>query len=158
MTADVSRYLAPDFLSLTIGIVVYFVGVLATQRLTFLRNFSIPEPVSGGFVAVTVISLIYIAFNFQIDFALTTRDRLLVIFFRHCRHQCTVCRSCCGWADVGYPVCDFGGFHIHSEYSRHRWGACLRHAVCTRGSNGLPSFVRRPWDHYRLGSPHCNRA
>ena len=81
MTADVSRYLAPDFLSLTIGIVVYFVGVLATQRLTFLRNFSIPEPVSGGFVAVTVISLIYIAFNFQIDFELTTRDRLLVIFF-----------------------------------------------------------------------------
>ena len=81
MTADVSRYLAPDFLSLTIGIVVYFVGVLATQRLTFLRNFSIPEPVSGGFVAVTVISLIYIVFNFQIDFELTTRDRLLVMFF-----------------------------------------------------------------------------
>ena len=31
MTRDVSRYLAPDFLSLTIGIVVYFVGVLITQ-------------------------------------------------------------------------------------------------------------------------------
>ena len=32
MTSDVSRFLAPDFLSLTIGIVVYFVGVLITQR------------------------------------------------------------------------------------------------------------------------------
>ena len=49
MTRDVSRFLAPDFLSLTIGIVVYFVGVLTTQRVKFLRNFSIPEPVSGGF-------------------------------------------------------------------------------------------------------------
>ena len=48
MTRDVSRLLAPDFLSLTIGIVFYFVGVLITQRLKFLRNFSIPEPVSGG--------------------------------------------------------------------------------------------------------------
>jgi len=81
MTRDVSRFLAPDFLSLTIGIVVYFVGVLITQRVKFLQNFSIPEPVSGGFIAVVVISLIYFVFNLQIDFDLTTRDRLLVIFF-----------------------------------------------------------------------------
>ena len=81
MTRDVSRYLAPDFPSLTIGIVVYFVGVLTTQRVKFLRNFSIPEPVSGGFIAVAVISLIYFVFNVEIGFDLTTRDRLLVIFF-----------------------------------------------------------------------------
>ena len=35
MTRDVSRFLAPDFLSLTIGIVVYFVGVIITQRVKF---------------------------------------------------------------------------------------------------------------------------
>ena len=34
MTREVSRFLAPDFLSLTIGIVVFFVGVLITQRVT----------------------------------------------------------------------------------------------------------------------------
>jgi glutamate:Na+ symporter, ESS family len=81
MTRDVSRFLAPDFLSLTIGIVVYFVGVLTTQRVKLLRNFSIPEPVSGGFIAVAAFSLIYFVFNLEIDFDLTTRDRLLVIFF-----------------------------------------------------------------------------
>ena len=81
MTRDVSRFLAPDFLSLTIGIVVYFVGVLITQRVKFLRNFSIPEPVSGGFLAGAVISLVYVVFNLEIDFDLATRDRLLVIFF-----------------------------------------------------------------------------
>ena len=81
MSRDVSRFLAPDFLSLTIGIVVYFVGVLITQRVKFLRNFSIPEPVSGGFMAGAVISLVYVVFNLEIDFDLSTRDRLLVIFF-----------------------------------------------------------------------------
>ena len=81
MTRDVSRFLAPDFLSLTIGIVVYFVGVLTTQRVKFLRRLSIPEPVSGGFIAGVVISLVYLVFNLEIDFDLTTRDRLLVIFF-----------------------------------------------------------------------------
>ncbi len=81
MTRDAVRLLAPDFLSLTIGIVVFFVGVLVTQRVKVLRDFSIPEPVSGGFIAVAAISLIYFIFNLQIDFDLTTRDRLLVIFF-----------------------------------------------------------------------------
>ena len=81
MTRDASRFLAPDFLSLTIGIVVYFIGVLTTQRVKFLRDFSIPEPVSGGFIAVAVISLIYLVFNLEIEFDLTTRDRLLVVFF-----------------------------------------------------------------------------
>ena len=68
MSRDVSRFLAPDFLSLTIGIVVYFVGVLITQRIKFLQNFSIPEPVSGGFIAGLVISLVYLIFNLEIDF------------------------------------------------------------------------------------------
>ena len=81
MGRDVVRFVAPDFLSLTIGIVVYFAGVLITQHVKFLRNFSIPEPVTGGLIAVMVVSLVYFIFNLQIDFDLTTRDRLLVIFF-----------------------------------------------------------------------------
>ena len=42
---------APDFLALTVGIVVFFVNVLVTQQLAFLRRYSIPEPVTGGFIA-----------------------------------------------------------------------------------------------------------
>jgi glutamate:Na+ symporter, ESS family len=69
MAREVFRFLAPDFLSLTVGIVVFFVGVLITQHVKFLRIFSIPEP------------LVYFVFNLEIGFDLTTRDRLLVIFF-----------------------------------------------------------------------------
>ena len=156
MTRDVSRFLAPDFLSLTIGIVVYFVGVLTTQRVKFLRNFSIPEPVSGGFIAVAVVSLIYFVFNLEIDFDLTARDRLLVIFFRYRRHQCAAHRSCGGRADFACPVCGLSGVCIHSEYRRHRWRARLRDALCSGGSHRLHSLVRRSWDHHRLGAPHCN--
>ena len=98
MTSDVSRFLAPDFLSLTIGIVIYFIGVLTTQRVKFLRNFSIPEPVSGGFIAGVVISLVYLVFNLEIDFDLTTRDRLLVIFFA--ARSPSVCPLQRGWSSA----------------------------------------------------------
>ncbi|MBB6467359.1 sodium--glutamate symport carrier gltS [Aminobacter lissarensis] len=40
---------SPDFLTLTLGIVVYFFGVILNRRIAFLRNYNIPEPVTGGF-------------------------------------------------------------------------------------------------------------
>jgi ESS family glutamate:Na+ symporter len=81
MNADAARFIAPDFLALTIGIVVYLAGVVITQRVAFLRSFNIPEPVTGGFLAAIAIWLVYLLFNIEIGFDLSTRDRLLVIFF-----------------------------------------------------------------------------
>ena len=37
-----------DFLTYTIGIVVYFLGMRLTGRIDFLRAYNIPEPVTGG--------------------------------------------------------------------------------------------------------------
>ena len=78
---ETSRFVAPDFLALTIGIVVFFVGVLITQRVAFLRSYNIPEPVTGGFVAALAFWAVHAVFGLTIDFEMTTRDRLLVIFF-----------------------------------------------------------------------------
>ena len=38
MQNEARELVAPDFLALTIGIVVFFVGVLITQRVEFLRR------------------------------------------------------------------------------------------------------------------------
>lgn len=75
------QLVAPDFLALTIGIVVYFVGVLITRHVAFLRTYNIPEPVTGGFVAALAIWAVYALSGIEIGFDMTTRDRLLVIFF-----------------------------------------------------------------------------
>lgn len=81
MMPEPPSFVAPDFLALTIGIVVFFVGVLITQRVAFLRSYNIPEPVTGGFVAALAFWAVYEVFGLAIDFDMTTRDRLLVIFF-----------------------------------------------------------------------------
>ena len=70
-----------DFLALTVGIVVYFVGVFLTRRIAFLRNYNIPEPVSGGIFAALVTLFIFLGLDISISFDLTTRDKLLVYFF-----------------------------------------------------------------------------
>lgn len=81
MTGTTTHFIAPDFLAVTIGIVVYLAGVAITRRVEFLRNFNIPEPVTGGVLAALVFWLLYLAFDVEIGFDLSTRDRLLVIFF-----------------------------------------------------------------------------
>ena len=81
MQTEARELVAPDFLALTVGIVVFFVGVLITQRVEFLRRYSIPEPVTGGFVAAMFLWAVHALFRVDIAFDMTTRDKLLVIFF-----------------------------------------------------------------------------
>lgn len=70
-----------SFLSYTIGILVFFVGVALTKRFRLLRDFNIPEPVTGGLIAAAVVYGIYLILGMEIAFDLSTRDRLLVYFF-----------------------------------------------------------------------------
>ncbi|MEM9107036.1 MAG: sodium/glutamate symporter [Pseudomonadota bacterium] len=71
----------PDFPTVAIGIIVFFLGAFLTRHVTFLRNYNIPEPVSGGIAAALFTWAVYVWFNTQINFDLETRDQLLVMFF-----------------------------------------------------------------------------
>ena len=70
-----------DFLALTIGIIVFFTGTILTRRISILRDYNIPEPVSGGLIAALLALLIYVIFDISISYELDTRDQLLVYFF-----------------------------------------------------------------------------
>lgn len=70
-----------SFLAYTLGIVVYFVGVILNRRYEVLRSYNIPEPVTGGLVAASLTFAIYVFLNAEVSFDLQTRDRLLVYFF-----------------------------------------------------------------------------
>jgi len=60
---------------------VFLVGVSVTHRVRFLRDFSIPEPVTGGLVAAICTFAIFIVGDIRIEFDLAVRDYLLVLFF-----------------------------------------------------------------------------
>ena len=77
----VQTILVPDFVAVTVGIVVFFLGAFLTRNLSFLQTYNIPEPVSGGLAAALITWAGYAWLNTEITFELTTRDLLLVIFF-----------------------------------------------------------------------------
>jgi ESS family glutamate:Na+ symporter len=70
-----------SFLAVTIGIIVLFVGKRLNEQIGFLREFSIPEPVTGGLLFSVLFGLLYAASGIAVQFELQARDVLLVYFF-----------------------------------------------------------------------------
>ena len=48
-----------DFVADTIGIIVFFVGMHVNRRVTVLRSFNIPEPVTGGILASVTVLFVF---------------------------------------------------------------------------------------------------
>ncbi|WP_201402352.1 sodium/glutamate symporter [Kaistia sp. 32K] len=71
----------PGFLSLTIAIVVFFVGTGLNHSIAPLRRWNIPEAVTGGLLAALATLCAYRFFDTTISFDLGARDLLLLYFF-----------------------------------------------------------------------------
>ncbi len=70
-----------SFLTVTLGILVLFLGKALNSRFRLLREFTIPEPVSGGLLVAVVFALLHFAFGLEMTFGMRARDLLLVYFF-----------------------------------------------------------------------------
>ncbi|NOD83804.1 sodium/glutamate symporter [Ruegeria sp. HKCCD6119] len=73
--------LIPDFITATLGFAVYLLGARINSKVAVLRQFNIPEPVTGGLLASLVVLFLYLGANVELSFELQTRDALLVLFF-----------------------------------------------------------------------------
>ena len=69
------------FMTVTLGIIVLFIGRRLNNAVPFLREFSIPEPVTGGLLFSVLFGILYAATGVAVEFNLEARDILLVYFF-----------------------------------------------------------------------------
>lgn len=70
-----------SFFAVTIGIIVLFVGKRLNDQIRLLREFSIPEPVTGGLLFSLLFTAVYLLTGKAMEFQLSARDFLLVYFF-----------------------------------------------------------------------------
>ncbi|MBO9401248.1 sodium/glutamate symporter [Shimia sp. R9_3] len=74
-------FVFPEFITSTLGFAVYLLGARLTREAALLREFNIPEPVTGGLIGSTCFA-IYAALSGQsLHFEVAARDYLLVLFF-----------------------------------------------------------------------------
>lgn len=67
--------------TLMLAILVLFTGMYLNKKISFFRNYNIPEPVTGGVLASIILGLIYALFGIEVKFSLEQRDALLIVFF-----------------------------------------------------------------------------
>jgi len=67
--------------TIVVGVLVLFLGKYLNKKFEFLRQFNIPEAVTGGLVASLLFALLYFIFDLNIEFSNHYRDILLVVFF-----------------------------------------------------------------------------
>ena len=67
--------------TLILAILVLFLGRWLNRHVAPLRDWNIPEPVTGGLVASFLFGVLYFAFKLQVTFTMDTRDMLLIVFF-----------------------------------------------------------------------------
>lgn len=70
-----------SFLAVTLGIITLFLGRRLTSAIGFLKEFSIPEPVSGGVLVSVLFAILHYWAEIDVSFDLAARDLLLVYFF-----------------------------------------------------------------------------
>ncbi len=72
---------ADVFATTTVAMCAFFLGYAIVTRSSFLRRYSIPEPVIGGVIFAVLIALLYVLVGIEVTFDLERRDTLLVYFF-----------------------------------------------------------------------------
>lgn len=70
-----------SFVSITLAIIVLFIGKALNLRFAVLRDLNIPEPVVGGLLFSIIFAIIHFSFGISVEFDLTSRDIMLVYFF-----------------------------------------------------------------------------
>lgn len=71
----------PELITATLGFAVFLVGARLTRKFAFLREFNIPEPVSGGLIAAALFALFQLVSGVDFEFSTDARDMFLVLFF-----------------------------------------------------------------------------
>ncbi|GHD15938.1 sodium/glutamate symporter [Halioglobus japonicus] len=67
--------------TLIVAILVLYLGRYLNGRVNLLRNYNIPEPVTGGLLASLLFGLLYAFADTEVTFDMANRDMLLIVFF-----------------------------------------------------------------------------
>ena len=67
--------------TLTVAILLLFVGTAVINRVAFLRDNNIPVPVVGGLVFALLTTVLFMGFDFQVSFDMVMQEPMMLAFF-----------------------------------------------------------------------------
>ena len=74
-------FVVPEMITATLGFAVFLLGARLTRKVAFLREFNIPELVTGGLLAAAIFAIYTAVSGVGLSFETAARDYFLVVFF-----------------------------------------------------------------------------
>lgn len=75
------EYILDSRQTIIMAILVLFLGKFLNQKFTFLREYNIPEPVTGGVLTAFLMAVAFLVFDSYLVFNLDYRETFIIIFF-----------------------------------------------------------------------------
>ncbi len=144
----------PGFLTATIAIIVFFVGVGLNHAIAPLRRWNIPEAVTGGLLAAIVTLIAYRFLGVAITFDLGARDLLLLYFFTGIGLNARAQRSPYRRTSLSRSADPHGRLPDTAEPDRSRQCCRARSSERDHCATGFCLVDWRTRHHHRLGAPH----
>ena len=105
-----------SYYTLIAATIVLLVGKLMVNRIKFLQNFNIPEPVAGGLLAALILFALHYFYGASFKFEKSLQDAFMLMFFTSIGLSADFSRLRAG--GVGYdPESDF----VHVDTGRVRY-------------------------------------
>ena len=142
----------PAFISATLGMIVFFLGAFLTRRAGFLRDYNIPEPISGGIAVAILTWAWFVSTGGRITFEMEVRDYLLVLFFSTIGLNARIADLLRGRPAACHPFGPDSGLHAVAECRRPCRCDSVRPAQRRIGAARLGFADRRARDGHRLGA------
>ena len=138
-----------SYYTLIAATLVLLVGKFLVQKIKFLRDFNIPEPVAGGLVAAIVLFALHEAYGVSFKFEKPLQDAFMLIFFTSIGLSADFLSFESGRFTFGYLYRRGGCIHHRPKLRRCRLGERI----------GLRSV---DWPDYRFDYPdrrsrYCRR-
>ena len=104
------------YFTLIIATLVLLVGRLMVDRIRFLQNFNIPEPVAGGLLAAMIIYILHASTGMSFAFDKGLQDAFMLIFFSSIGLSADFSRLKAG--GIGLVGVSGGGERVHPDPER----------------------------------------
>lgn len=80
-TVNIPPIIVNNYYTLIAATIVLILGKFLYNKVKFLRDFNIPEPVAGGLITALIVTIIYLQTGIQFQFEKSLQDTFMLVFF-----------------------------------------------------------------------------
>ncbi len=130
--------------TLVAATLVLLLGRKLVHSVSFLKKYTIPEPVAGGLLVALALLVLKKSMGWEIDFDMSLKDPLMLAFFATIGLNANLASLRSGGKVLGVFLIVVVGLLLMQKRHRHRYGVIAGAGSADGSAGGVDYPLRRP--------------